>query len=68
MFPYMAENMAEGHLIPFLALARLIEKKNVYIVIIVNTPLNIKKLRSSLATDSENTNLLSLSEIFILYL
>ncbi|KAF8403868.1 hypothetical protein HHK36_011974 [Tetracentron sinense] len=44
MFPFMAQ----GHLIPFLALAVQIEQRRGYTVTIVNTPLNITKLRSSL--------------------
>lgn len=43
--------MARGHLIPFLALAKLIEKKNNYVVTIANTLLNIKNIRSSLAPE-----------------
>ncbi|KAG4187000.1 hypothetical protein ERO13_A08G077500v2 [Gossypium hirsutum] len=48
MFPFMAQ----GHIIPFLALALLIEKTRNYKITFVNTPLNIKKLRSSLPSDS----------------
>ena len=44
MFPFMAP----GHLNPFMALARLLERKKGYIVTIVNTPLNIQRLRPSL--------------------
>ncbi|KAM3695713.1 hypothetical protein ACB098_07G154200 [Castanea mollissima] len=44
MFPFMAP----GHLNPFMALARLLERKEGYIVTIVNTPLNIQRLRPSL--------------------
>ncbi|KAF8395879.1 hypothetical protein HHK36_019834 [Tetracentron sinense] len=44
IFPFMAQ----GHLIPFLALAFQIEQRKGYTVTLVNTPLNIKKLRSSL--------------------
>ncbi|OVA04817.1 UDP-glucuronosyl/UDP-glucosyltransferase [Macleaya cordata] len=40
--------MAQGHLIPYLALALEIEKKLGYTVTFVNTPLNIQKLRPSL--------------------
>nr|WIW42669.1 UDP-glycosyltransferase [Nicotiana tabacum] len=42
-FPFMAQ----GHIIPFLTLAFKLEQKN-YNIIFVNTPLNIKKLKSSL--------------------
>ncbi|KAJ0084295.1 hypothetical protein Patl1_29807 [Pistacia atlantica] len=48
MFPFMAQ----GHINPFLSLARRIEKANKYIITFVNTPLNIKKLRSSLPQNS----------------
>uniref|UniRef100_A0A5B7BLS7 Glycosyltransferase n=1 Tax=Davidia involucrata TaxID=16924 RepID=A0A5B7BLS7_DAVIN len=44
MFPFMAQ----GHLIPFLALARQIEQRKGYTITIVNTPLNIRKLGSLL--------------------
>ncbi|KAK4419516.1 UDP-glycosyltransferase 92A1 [Sesamum alatum] len=43
LFPFMAE----GHIIPFLALAHHIEQKG-YTVTFVNTPRNIKKLHQSL--------------------
>ncbi|EOY32552.1 hypothetical protein QUC31_019369 [Theobroma cacao] len=48
MFPFMAQ----GHIIPFLALALHIEKTRNYKITLVNTPLNIKKLRSSLPPTS----------------
>ncbi|XP_022756273.1 UDP-glycosyltransferase 92A1 [Durio zibethinus] len=48
MFPFMAQ----GHIIPFLALALHIEKTGKYKITFVNTPLNIKKLRSSLPPNS----------------
>ncbi|XVF47437.1 hypothetical protein PTKIN_Ptkin03bG0108700 [Pterospermum kingtungense] len=48
MFPFMAQ----GHIIPFLALALDIEKSRKYRITFVNTPLNIKKLRSSLPPNS----------------
>ena len=44
MFPFMAA----GHLNPFMALARQLERKQGYTVTIVNTPLNIQRLKSSL--------------------
>ena len=44
MFPFMAQ----GHIIPFLALALEIQKKRGCTITFVNTPLNIKNLRSSL--------------------
>nr|BAP90363.1 UDP-glycose: glycosyltransferase UGT92J1 [Fagopyrum esculentum] len=48
IFPFMAQ----GHIIPFLALALEIEKRNNYQITFINTPLNINKLRSSLPPDS----------------
>lgn len=48
MFPFMAQ----GHIIPFLALALQIEQRKGYSVTFVNTPLNIKKLRPSLPPNS----------------
>ncbi|KAK6776246.1 hypothetical protein RDI58_027247 [Solanum bulbocastanum] len=47
LFPFMAQ----GHIIPFLTLAFKLEKKG-YNIIFVNTPLNIKKLKSSLPQNS----------------
>ncbi|GLT78031.1 hypothetical protein SLA2020_495810 [Shorea laevis] len=44
MFPFMAH----GHLNPFMALARQLEWREGYTVTIVNTPLNIQRLKSSL--------------------
>ncbi|GMP88171.1 hypothetical protein CsSME_00040247 [Camellia sinensis var. sinensis] len=48
MFPFMAQ----GHIIPFLALALELEKKNGYTITFVNTRLNIKKLRPSIPPNS----------------
>ncbi|XP_010257383.1 PREDICTED: UDP-glycosyltransferase 92A1 [Nelumbo nucifera] len=48
LFPFMAQ----GHLIPFLALAHRIQERTGYTVTYVNTPLNIKKLRSSLPSNT----------------
>ncbi|GKV22217.1 hypothetical protein SLEP1_g32101 [Rubroshorea leprosula] len=48
LFPFMAQ----GHIFPFLALALHIEKTTNYTVTLVNTPLNIAKLRSSLPPHS----------------
>ncbi|XP_058095040.1 UDP-glycosyltransferase 92A1-like [Magnolia sinica] len=48
LFPFMAQ----GHLIPFLALARLLEQKTDHIITLINTPLNILALQSSLPPDS----------------
>ena len=48
MFPFMAQ----GHIIPFLALALKLEQEKGYTITFVNTPLNIKKLQSSLPPNS----------------
>ncbi|GMP88169.1 hypothetical protein CsSME_00040246 [Camellia sinensis var. sinensis] len=48
IFPFMAQ----GHIIPFLALALELEKKNGYTITFVNTRLNIKKLRPSIPPNS----------------
>ncbi|GAB4835207.1 hypothetical protein Ancab_000116 [Ancistrocladus abbreviatus] len=48
IFPFMAQ----GHIIPFLALALQIEKRKRYTITFINTPLNIRKLRSSLPPTS----------------
>ncbi|KAJ6307309.1 hypothetical protein OIU76_017159 [Salix suchowensis] len=44
LFPFMAQ----GHIMPFLALALQLEQMNKYTIIFVNTALNISKLRSSI--------------------
>ncbi|KAI8026392.1 UDP-glycosyltransferase 92A1 [Camellia lanceoleosa] len=49
MFPFMAQ----GHLIPFLALARQLEQRKGYTITIVNTPLNIQKLKSLLPPETD---------------
>eukprot|EP01018_Ginkgo_biloba_P020569 Gb_09991 [translate_table: standard] len=41
MFPFMAQ----GHLIPFLELSKLIARRSGFTITIVNTPLNIRSLR-----------------------
>ncbi|XP_077222915.1 UDP-glycosyltransferase 92A1-like [Tasmannia lanceolata] len=48
LFPFMAQ----GHLIPFIELARLLKKRTRCTITLVNTPLNIKKLRASLPSDT----------------
>lgn len=48
MFPFMAQ----GHIIPFLALALQLEKTNRYTITFVNTHKNINKLRSSIPPNS----------------
>ncbi|KAI5321176.1 hypothetical protein L3X38_030247 [Prunus dulcis] len=48
LFPFMAQ----GHIIPFLALAQLLEQKKGCTITLINTPLNIKKLSSSFPPSS----------------
>ncbi|KDP20194.1 hypothetical protein JCGZ_07914 [Jatropha curcas] len=48
MIPFMAQ----GHIIPFLALALQLEQRKNYCITFVNTPLNIKKLKLSLPHNS----------------
>ncbi|KAL6002208.1 hypothetical protein ACLOJK_037656 [Asimina triloba] len=55
MFPYMAQ----GHMIPLLALAKLLDCQTPYTITFISTPLNIKNLKSSLAEDT-SINLISL--------
>ncbi|KAI3867161.1 hypothetical protein MKX03_021019 [Papaver bracteatum] len=56
LFPFMAQ----GHIIPYLALALKIQSKFGYTVTILNTPLNIKKLQKSLPPNTSGINLVSL--------
>ncbi|MCL7044675.1 hypothetical protein MKW94_022645 [Papaver nudicaule] len=56
LFPFMAQ----GHLIPYLALALKIQSKFGYSITIINTPLNILKLQRSLPPTTSNINLVSL--------
>ncbi|KAE8022778.1 hypothetical protein FH972_008552 [Carpinus fangiana] len=51
MLPYMAH----GHLIPFLALARQIQRTTGFTITIANTALNIQYLRSTISTDSNSS-------------
>ncbi|KAK9288805.1 hypothetical protein L1049_017270 [Liquidambar formosana] len=53
MLPFMAQ----GHLIPFLALARQIQKRTGFTITIANTPLNIQYLRNTISTTSEPSNI-----------
>ncbi|XP_061364852.1 UDP-glycosyltransferase 92A1 [Gastrolobium bilobum] len=55
LFPFMAQ----GHIIPFLALALHLEQRKNYNITIINTSLNIKKLRTSLPPHS-SINLLEI--------
>ncbi|XP_048233551.1 UDP-glycosyltransferase 92A1-like [Ricinus communis] len=50
MLPFMAQ----GHLIPFLALARQIHRRTGFRVTIANTPLNIQYLRSTMNSPEPN--------------
>ncbi|KAL2316948.1 hypothetical protein Fmac_030824 [Flemingia macrophylla] len=45
--------MAHGHIIPFLALARLIQQRTNFTITTANTPLNIQYLRSALSSSSQ---------------
>ncbi|KAL5708046.1 hypothetical protein ACHQM5_018884 [Ranunculus cassubicifolius] len=51
MFPFMGQ----GHIIPYLSLALQLEQRFHYKIIFINTPLNIKKLHSSLPPNSSIT-------------
>ncbi|KAL5707934.1 hypothetical protein ACHQM5_018781 [Ranunculus cassubicifolius] len=51
MFPFMGQ----GHIIPCLSLALQLERRFHYKIIFINTPLNIKKLHSSLPPNSSVT-------------
>ncbi|XXG67919.1 hypothetical protein AAC387_Pa06g1151 [Persea americana] len=46
--------LAQGHLIPFIALARLLKQRTPYTITIINSSLNIQRLRSFLP---ENTTI-----------
>ncbi|KAL5567193.1 hypothetical protein UlMin_030357 [Ulmus minor] len=48
LFPYMAQ----GHIIPFLALANLLQQRENYTITIVSTPLNIQKIKLSLPSNT----------------
>lgn len=52
--------MAQGHIIPFLALAVQIQRRKDYTITFVNTPLNIRNLRESLPPNSSNIHLLEI--------
>eukprot|EP01018_Ginkgo_biloba_P006770 Gb_26138 [translate_table: standard] len=45
MFPYMAQ----GHIIPFIELSKLLASRGGFTITIVNTPLNIRRLQSKIA-------------------
>nr|KYP73175.1 Cytokinin-O-glucosyltransferase 1 [Cajanus cajan] len=48
----MVPFMAQGHIIPFLALARQLEQRTNFTITIANTPLNIQYLRSAISSSS----------------
>ncbi|KAI5653184.1 hypothetical protein M9H77_30371 [Catharanthus roseus] len=48
MLPFMAQ----GHLIPFLGLARKLEERTGFTITLVSTPLNIQYLRTTISKDS----------------
>ncbi len=56
MLPFLAQ----GHLIPFLALARQIHQRTGFTITIANTPLNINNLRTTISSDS---NYIRLAEL-----
>lgn len=49
MLPYLAQ----GHIIPFLELAKKIQERTNFTITLVNTPLNIQKLKSTQSTTSK---------------
>ncbi|RDX83435.1 UDP-glycosyltransferase 92A1, partial [Mucuna pruriens] len=49
----MVPFMAQGHLIPFLALARQIQERSSFSITIASTPLNVQYLRSALSSPNE---------------
>eukprot|EP01018_Ginkgo_biloba_P006717 Gb_24828 [translate_table: standard] len=56
MFPYMAQ----GHIIPFIELSKLLASRGGFTITIVNTPLNIRHLQSKIALlrlESENLDI-----------
>ncbi|KAK7830821.1 crocetin glucosyltransferase 3 [Quercus suber] len=65
MLPFLAQ----GHLIPFLALARQIHQRTGFTITIANTPLNIKYLRSTIfshdlhSNPSSDSNFIHLAEL-----
>lgn len=61
----MAPFMAQGHLIPFLALARQIQERSSFNITIATTPLNIQYLQSAISTTFSNSsnNNISLAEL-----
>ncbi|KAB2623013.1 UDP-glycosyltransferase 92A1-like [Pyrus ussuriensis x Pyrus communis] len=59
MLPFMAQ----GHIIPFLALAKQIQQSTNFTVTIATTPLNIKSLQSTISSASSNHNNIHLAEL-----
>ncbi|KAL7001463.1 hypothetical protein U1Q18_002615 [Sarracenia purpurea var. burkii] len=64
--------MAQGHLIPFLALARQIHQRTNFTITIATTPINADQLRSAilqhgLPPNSENTKSLNFDQIITLF-
>lgn len=59
----MVPFMAHGHLIPFLALARLIQQQTSFTITIANTPLNILHLKSAISSSSPSSSNLHLASL-----
>ncbi|CBI39456.3 unnamed protein product, partial [Vitis vinifera] len=51
MLPFMAQ----GHIIPFLALAKQIQQRTGFTITIANTPLNIQYLRTTISTSDDSS-------------
>ncbi|RVW82557.1 UDP-glycosyltransferase 92A1 [Vitis vinifera] len=52
MLPFMAQ----GHIIPFLALAKQVQQRTGFTITIANTPLNIQYLRTTISTTSDDSS------------
>ncbi|CAM8895036.1 unnamed protein product [Rhodiola kirilowii] len=60
----MAPYMAQGHLIPFVALAKHIQKRTGFTITIATTPLNLKYLQKAIISGGgDNTISINLSEL-----
>ncbi|KAG5109553.1 hypothetical protein JHK82_038776 [Glycine max] len=59
----MVPFMAQGHIIPFLALAREIQQSTSFTITIANTPFNIQYLRSALSSSTSPNHQIRLAEL-----